>query len=242
MKKNYIKIILDLAMAITFVLLMNPRVLNGLPFHEIAGLAIGVAILTHIGLNFKWVINTTKKIFDNKLPKKTRFSYVLNLLLLVSMSSIIVTGILISRVVFPNLSMGENHGFRGLHNLSANLTLALVGLHIGVHWQWIMSICKKLFKTKDGKMRKGILTSTVFILLLVAGGLQWYSSTASNGSSFNKKITEQNQRFQGPPNGEFREKRGGGSALLVILQYFLIFTVIIIPTYYIEKRLLRRRT
>jgi hypothetical protein len=33
MKKNDTKIVLDLMMAITFVLLMNPRVLNGLPFH-----------------------------------------------------------------------------------------------------------------------------------------------------------------------------------------------------------------
>lgn len=71
MKKNDTKIVLDLMMAITFVLLMNPRVLNGLPFHEIAGLIIGVAILTHIGLNYRWVVNTTKKILDPNLPKKT---------------------------------------------------------------------------------------------------------------------------------------------------------------------------
>lgn len=49
MKKKYTKIVLDLLMAITFVLLMNPRVLDGLQFHEIAGLIIGVAILVHIG-------------------------------------------------------------------------------------------------------------------------------------------------------------------------------------------------
>jgi hypothetical protein len=112
MKKNYIKIVLDLMMAITFVLLMNPRVLGRLAFHEVEGLVIGVAVLTHIGLNYRWVINTTKKIFDPNLPKKTRFSLLLNVLLLFTMSGIIVTGILISKVVFPNLAIGS-HSIRG---------------------------------------------------------------------------------------------------------------------------------
>lgn len=70
MKKNYIKITLDLLLAITFVLLMKPRVFNGITFHEIAGVVIGVAILIHIGLNYQWVVNTTKKIFNSNFPKK----------------------------------------------------------------------------------------------------------------------------------------------------------------------------
>ncbi|OAO76476.1 hypothetical protein TAF16_2520 [Anoxybacillus flavithermus] len=53
LKKNIVKIILDVSMAITFVLLMNPRVFNGLLFHEVAGLVIGVAVLVHIGLNYQ---------------------------------------------------------------------------------------------------------------------------------------------------------------------------------------------
>ncbi|MCZ0756031.1 hypothetical protein [Anoxybacillus sp. J5B_2022] len=96
MRKNYVKIVLDLLLAITFVLLMNPRVFNGLPFHEIAGVVIGVAIVVHIGLNYRWVINTTKKIFAPELPRKTRFSFLLNILLLVSMTTVIASGILIS--------------------------------------------------------------------------------------------------------------------------------------------------
>jgi hypothetical protein len=170
-KKNYTKIVLDLMMAITFVLLMNPRVLDGLPFHEIAGLIIGVAILVHIGLNFRWVVNTTKRIFDSKLPNKTRFSYLLNILLLISMATVIVTGILISRVVLPSLAIQGNHSIRGLHSFSADATLALVGLHIGVHWQWIVSICKRAFKSKEGKLRKGVIASVVLSLAILVGGI-----------------------------------------------------------------------
>ncbi|MFL6555111.1 MAG: DUF4405 domain-containing protein, partial [Bacillus sp. (in: firmicutes)] len=168
MKKNYTKIVLDLLMAITFVLLMNPRVLDGLPFHEIAGLIIGVAILVHIGLNYRWVVNTTKKILDPKLPKKTRFSYLLNILLLISMATVIITGILISKVVLPSLAIQGGHSLRGIHGLSADATLALVGLHIAVHWQWVMSICKRAFKSKEGELKKGVIASVVLTLAILA--------------------------------------------------------------------------
>lgn len=263
MKKNYTKMVLDLLMAITFVLLMNPRVLNGLPFHEIAGLVIGVAILTHIGLNYRWVINTTKKIFDPKLPQKTRFSYLLNILLLISMATVIITGILISRVVFPSLAVQGGHSIRGIHSFSADATLAFVGLHVGVHWQWVISICKKAFKSKEGKIRKGVLASVVLSIAILADGIQWFSSTASsNTGDFAPKQVQQSgqssnngntgvttNKVQGPPNGDFREGKfhgkdghgGSSNPFLVVLNYFAIWAAIIIPTYYLEKRKLRNK-
>ncbi|EKN70666.1 hypothetical protein BABA_04464 [Neobacillus bataviensis LMG 21833] len=265
MKKNYTKIVLDLLMAITFVLLMNPRVLNGLPFHEIAGLVIGVAILVHIGLNYRWVINTTKKIVDAKLPPKTRFSYLLNILLLISMAAVIITGILISKVVLPSFAVQEGHSIRGLHGFTADATLALVGLHIGVHWQWVLSICKKAFKSKEGKLRMAVITSVVFSLAILAGGLQWYSATASsNLGPFNSKPMLQidgGRSFQNGNTGnitntdqeslkgDFREGRfhgkdghgGSSNPFLVVLNYFAIWAAIIIPTCFLERRFLRNK-
>ena len=262
MKKNFTKIILDLMMAITFVLLMNPRVLDGLPFQEISGLIIGVAILVHIGLNYRWVVNTTKKILDPKLPKKTRFSLLLNLLLLISMATVIITGILISRVVLPSLAIQGGHSIRGIHGLSADATLAFVGLHIAVHWQWVMNICKRAFKSKEGKLRKGVIASVVLSLAILAGGIQWFASTASSTTGdFKQEQTQQSGQSsnnsnttttQAPPNGDFREGKfdgkggreghgGSSSPFLVVLNYFAIWAAIIIPTYYLEKRILRNK-
>ncbi|MGC4379426.1 DUF4405 domain-containing protein [Fictibacillus sp. Mic-4] len=257
MKKNYTKIVFDLLMAITFVLLMNPRVLNGLPFHEIAGLVIGAAILIHIGLNYRWVVTTTKKIFDSNLPKKTRFSFFLNILLLISMATVIISGIFISRVVFPGLAIQEGHAIRGIHSLSADMTLALVGLHIAVHWQWIMNICRKAFQSKEGKLRRGAIASVVLALAVLAGGIQWFSSSASiNAGDFNKKqmLPKGDGQFannvhQGPPDGDLgevkfhgRDGHGGKSnPFLVVLNYFAIWAAIIIPTYYVEQRILRNK-
>jgi hypothetical protein len=258
-------------MAITFVLLMEPRVLNGLPFHEIAGLVIGLAILIHIGFNYQWVINTIKKISDPHLPKKTRFSFLLNILLLVSMATVIITGILISRVVLPSFAIQGNHSIRGLHSFSADATLALVGLHIGVHWQWIMNICKKAFKSREGKWRKGVIATVVLSLAILSGGIQWFASTSTpskgdfnpgqmqqSGQSFNNENTGNinqgppNRDFQGQPNGDFHEGNfhgreggeghgGSNSPFLIVLNYFAIWAAITIPTYYLEKRMLRNK-
>jgi hypothetical protein len=251
-------------MALTFALLMDPRVLNGLPFHEIAGLVLGVAILTHISLNFQWVKNTTLKIFDSKVSKKTRFSFLLNILLLISMSTIIITGIFISRVVFPNLALEGNHIVRGLHSLSANVTLALVGLHIGVHWQWVMGICKKMFKSKEGTLRKGVFVSALFSLVILTGGIQWVNSNLVQQENFgqpfnigktgyeNNTENSSGEAFhsQGPQNRDFRGHHGGGdfghrgasNPFLVILNYFLILAALIVPTYYLERKILRRKS
>ncbi len=253
-------------MAITFVLLMNPRVLDGLPFHEIAGSVIGVAILMHIGLNYRWVVNTTKKIFDPKLPKKTRFSFLLNILLIISMAAVIITGILISRVVFPSLAIQGGRSIRGIHGLSADATLAFVGLHVGVHWQWVMSICKKAFKSKGGKLKKGVIASVVLSLAILAGGIQWFASASSpNNGDFNPKQMQQmgqpttyentgivgniTNTNQAPPNGDFRGEKihgkdghgGNSNPFLVVLNYFAIWAAIIIPTYYQEKRISRNK-
>ncbi|OIK11325.1 hypothetical protein BIV59_12480 [Bacillus sp. MUM 13] len=244
-------------MAITFVLLMNPRVLSGLPFHEIAGLAIGAALFIHVGLNYRWVINTARKIFGTRLPKKTRFSFVLNILLLLSMGTVIISGILISRVAVPSLAIQGSRSIRGIHSFSADATLALVGLHIAVHWQWVMSICKKAFKTKEGKFRTGVIASAVLSIAILAGGIQWYASSApANKGDFHPEQMQQRGEMppnnggegnvmnthSGPPNGDFhgRDGHGGSSSpFLVVLNYFAIWAAIIIPVYYLEKRIFR---
>jgi hypothetical protein len=168
-KINYVKLTLDLLMALTFALLFNPRVFNGLTFHETSGIAIGAAILAHIGMNSRWVKNSTLKIFDQKLPGKVRFSYFLNLLLLITMATVIITGVLISRVLFPNISMGDNHSIRQLHSLSSYITLLILGVHVGVHWNWVMNMWKKLFKISSGKRVKGILVTGAAVIVLLSG-------------------------------------------------------------------------
>lgn len=124
-KKSYVKLTLDLLMGITFALLYNTRVLGGLAFHEIAGIAIGFAFAVHIILNWRFVQKVTRRLFDRSLPVRTRFSYVLNVLLLLSMTLIIFSGLVISRVVLPNFQLGNENGFKIAHMSVAYLGIGL---------------------------------------------------------------------------------------------------------------------
>jgi|GEM_PF-4962633 len=93
MKKNVLKLALDIIMGIVFALLFNVQILGGLPLHEIAGLAIGGAVLFHLLLNAKWIRKVTTGIFNPKTKAKTRFEYILDTLLLIDLATIIISGI-----------------------------------------------------------------------------------------------------------------------------------------------------
>lgn len=261
--KKTVKLIIDILLAVTFVLLFNKKVV-GLTFHEIAGLGIGVGFLVHISLNLKWVKKVTLRLFDPKLPPKTRLGYVLNILLLIAFVLIIVSGLFISEVLFPNLRVGNVAVFKTLHTSISYIALILSGIHIGLHWKWIMNYFKKKFKIKSSKLT-GILAKIVMVILLVFGSYQIVeTSFAAKVSSISRVFTTnttQNmsdgakERVHGTadnttnsmpqrPNGKGHGFDGAPSAqsqgnhairiLEIISDYFAMIAVFAILTYYLE--------
>jgi hypothetical protein len=165
----YVRFGLDLLTAVAFVLFFNKQVLGGLTFHEIAGLAIAVAFFTHVLLNWQWVKKVTVKLFDRKLPRRTKFGYFLNIMLLITMSFIMISGIFISRVVFPNINVGNEQWFKVSHISVSFLVLILVAAHIGLHWQWVINVCKNMTKFKKSKKSLSIAAKLATVALLVVG-------------------------------------------------------------------------
>ncbi|MGC5327204.1 DUF4405 domain-containing protein [Brevibacillus sp. SYSU BS000544] len=136
MEKNRWKFWFDIVLAILFGLLFTPEV-TSLAFHEIAGLVWGAAILGHICVNKDWVIGISKKIFDKKIKGKTKFSSILTLVLFMDMVIIMISGLFISKVVFSELRYSIGINWKALHIVSSLLGLVIVGIHIGMHWNWI---------------------------------------------------------------------------------------------------------
>lgn len=177
-KKNikYLKFGIDLLMASTFVLFFNKRVFGGLTFHEIAGLSIAVVFFTHILLNWQWVKNITLKLFNRKIPFRTKFSYLLNLLLLVGMAFIMMSGIFISRVVFPNIYIENEQWFKIAHMSISFLVLIIVAIHIGLHWKWIINVFKNIVKIKKSKRSFQVAARVATVALLIFGSYEIYST------------------------------------------------------------------
>lgn len=139
MKKNRFKFYLDLLIAISFILLFSPES-TGLAFHEIAGLLLGIAFLVHILLNKKWIMTVSKKLFSKNLKGKTQLSYLLNIVLLLDMVMIIISGLFISKVVLPHFRYFSGVNWLPLHIVSSIIGLIIVGIHLGLHWNWIKQI------------------------------------------------------------------------------------------------------
>lgn len=71
MKKNIFKFVFDIGMALLFILLY-PVELTGLKFHEIFGIVLGLPIVIHVLLNWKWVNSVTRKLFSQENARKDK--------------------------------------------------------------------------------------------------------------------------------------------------------------------------
>lgn len=167
MEQNRFKFKFDIGIAIIFALLFSPAV-TSLAFHEIASIVLGVALIIHVLLNKSWIIGMGKKIFSKSIKRKTRLSYILNTILLIDMFIIMISGLLISEVVLPNFRYDSNINWLPLHMASSIIGLLIVGIHIGLHWNWITQMASHIPKWKKlNSFRKPSLKLMSRILLVV---------------------------------------------------------------------------
>lgn len=143
--KNRVKIALDVFLTLAFLLLMDPRSVGGMEVHEWAGLAICVFFVLHKALNWQWILAATKGLFS-KAPARVRLNYALDVILLVGMTAIVLSGMKISKTIdFSWLPIGGSGIFwRFLHLSGSVLTLAAVGVHVGLHWSWIGATARSI--------------------------------------------------------------------------------------------------
>lgn len=165
--KTSLKITLDVVMTVMFIVLLD-AFSTGLVFHEIAGLAIFALFLTHITLNWSWVKNVSKNLLSPGFKTKPKFMYALNLTLLVGVSAIIITGILISRVIFDFGVNGHSNILVAVHKWTSYALLGLFAVHIALHWRYIMISVRNMFSGLAGRrLRRTIETLGAAALVLV---------------------------------------------------------------------------
>jgi|GEM_PF-1375892 hypothetical protein len=163
-RKNIIKLLLDICIIILFVLMYNTGAIN-MTFHEIGGLVLLGIIIIHMIVNLKSVTISNGSASGNPIPMKSKINYILYLLLILAMILIGVSGIFISRVVFK-LSV-SSFPWRTIHYTSSAVALILVGIHIGIHRQFLLSTINKLLPLPK---KIGTVIGLVLTLLLVSYG------------------------------------------------------------------------
>ncbi len=134
---------MDFAILLIFLLAMEPSA-TGIVIHEWLGLVFTIIIVVHLLLHWAWIIAISKRFFK-KLAGQARLNFVLNIFLFIFITILIFTGIMDSKVILPFLGVRFESIFnwRFLHNFSANIILLILGLHIALHWKWIVLMTRR---------------------------------------------------------------------------------------------------
>ena len=155
---NRTKLFLDIALFAAFLVTMDPR-FSGLAIHEWLSLAAAATVIVHLLLSWSWIVEMTKRIFGKGLNGQ-RMNYILNWWLFIDGILIMLSGIMISESAIPAMGivLPVNFAWRRLHEMSANLSLIIMGLHVAMHWNWIVTTIKRVFlgssKQQTGVMAK----------------------------------------------------------------------------------------
>jgi hypothetical protein len=141
--KNKTNLLLDIGVFAAFLIALEPG-LTGIAIHEWLSLAVAGTIIVHLLLHWKWITTIGVRYFKN-LFHSSRLQFLVDVLFFVAFTTVMMSGILISRSILPalNIQLVENHSWRIVHSLSANISLAMLALHVGLHWKWILNMTKK---------------------------------------------------------------------------------------------------
>jgi hypothetical protein len=117
---------------------------TGLALHEWIGLAVGSGLLVHLTLHWEWVARTT--LAWRRRSARVRAIWVVNLLLMVSMTLCVASGVLISRAALPTLGLRPAGGnfWSSMHSFTAQLTLVFAAAHVALSWRWIVTVGRRL--------------------------------------------------------------------------------------------------
>jgi hypothetical protein len=126
-----------------FLVAMEPR-LTGTSLHEWISVALAATVIVHLLLHWQWAVSVTTKFF-HKLIYATRIQYVVDLLMFVSFTTVIFSGLMISRSVMPffGIQLGQGFNFRELHAAAASLGLIAMAVHFALHWDWVTRTSKR---------------------------------------------------------------------------------------------------
>ncbi len=132
-------LLVDTVIFVAFLVVLAPH-FTGIAIHEWLGIAFGAGVITHLLLHWNWIVTTTQRIFAS-LPRQTRINHALNLLLFIDITLVIFTGLMISKSALPllGIQLAQSGIWHMVHTATANLALGLIGLHVALHWQWVVS-------------------------------------------------------------------------------------------------------
>ncbi|MEG2006938.1 MAG: DUF4405 domain-containing protein [Raoultibacter sp.] len=146
MKKN---VIIDIVAFLVYALVANPA-LTGIGIHEWMSLGLLVVLFVHLLVHVDWVVDACKHLGAH-LSWTRQGSLALNVVTFVVFVTVMVSGIGISGTVLATFGFYvEGYYFwNPLHAIAAKVLLALLLVHVVVHWKWLADIVRHKREDKN---------------------------------------------------------------------------------------------
>lgn len=159
MTKRGSLLILDSFMLAFFAVLMSWR-LTGVVLHEWIGMALIAMILAHLLVHWGWV---EARLGALRRPAPRRFgALLLNTAVFAAMGTTIVSGLVVSKVIFPNhLSAPSYLHWHSVHENAATFTVLLIGLHLAFNWDRVTGSIRRAFAPAAVTARSGLRSLTL---------------------------------------------------------------------------------
>lgn len=170
MNKNLkIRLFTDSGMTLALLLRMSYQ-LVGEKAHEWIGMAMFLLVIGHHILNRRWTGNITK----GKYTVHRILQTVIVVLLVLTMIGSMVSGILLSNYIFRfGRIKGVANLARSIHILCAYWGFLLMAVHLGLHWNMMLSILEKVLPMKG-------IVKILGLLIAVYGGCAFYKRGVVN--------------------------------------------------------------
>jgi len=161
LNRTKVDLFVDATIFVAFLITTAPR-FSGIAIHEWLSLAFGAAIVVHLLLHWSWIVGVTRRLFG-RVQGSARLNYLLNTLLFIDVTLIIFTGVMISEVALPlfGIRFPREGVWRILHSLTSDLAVMLTGVHLALHWSWIVKTIKRylidpIFKRRPAAARSEV--------------------------------------------------------------------------------------
>ena len=134
-----INLIFDTVIFLGFLVISNPH-LTGNTIHEWLGVSFAATIITHLLLHWEWIMKVGKEFF-RKLWHQSRLNFAVNILFFIVMTGSLFSGLMISNDVMSvlGIQLAVSRSWRSIHVLMSDASVILLGVHIALHWQWIVT-------------------------------------------------------------------------------------------------------
>lgn len=141
----------DAACLLVYLVAASPA-LTGVGVHEWLGLGVLVVFFAHAAMHVDWAVEAVRSAFARPSWARTG-NLALDLLIVSAFMTVTVSGIMVSGAVLPALGLYADgyYFWDPLHAMSAKLLLALMLVHVAVHWPWLAKVFKKRKEKHEGR-------------------------------------------------------------------------------------------